>query len=331
MKTCYLKVATLCSVALFLGACSKDNDTQSTQKEIQHPKDPIEQLRTFRKQIAEAKAHPVLRSHETITLTEALWDVENHFNMTYSDPEQYYGRIASHELNFTLPVNETQRVLVHDAINLYNQLIVEARQVLSSEDFENKGLISMHLVEAEELEGELRVKFETKIGERCAYNPPGTVAGGPFGPNDNWMFASPMGKCDDPDIPSGADQQLQEKLFDALIGTFPETSPGQRNIYLDRKCFYFDGHDYDNVFIAYDGDDHCIPYLEMNRYFNGERYIISYTLPKQYHLYNYQPISIMIHTVHDDTDDSYTHFNEIEYGQLYRVNIDEFGEREELL
>lgn len=329
MKTCYLKAAISCTFALMLAACNKEGATPSSQNIVSMQDDPIEQLRTFRRQIEAVKADPDQRSQETIPLSEALWDVENHFNMTYSDPEQYYEETNKHQITLALPVSDEQ-VLVYDAVNLYEQVTEEARQALSSDTFESKGVISLHLDHAEEVDGNLMLTYEAKTGERSTYSPPINILGGPFGIDDDWIDTAPMGKCDDPDIPSGADEQLQEKLFDKLIGDIPEAEPGKRNIFLDRKTFVFDGYDYDNLYIT-DVCYSCISHEEMNSYYNHEKYIIDSIIPEQYHLIGYQPISIIIKTHKNLTYGTFSHLTEVEYGKLYRISTDEFGEVESLL
>lgn len=325
MKTHRIQFAAFCSCFLLLTSCNKDDSTPpaSTQK------NPIEQLRAFRQQIETFKGNPNLRSQETMPLDEALWDIENHFNLTYSDPEQYYAQTNKHEFTLTLPLNAENQVLVNQAVDLYGKVIQKARQALSSDDFESKGMISLHIDEITQEDEGIALKFEAKTGERSAYNPPVNLIDGPFGPEDNWMFASPMGKCDDPDIPSGADIELQEKLFDNLIGILPDENPRERNIFVNRKTFIFDGHDYAGVYINYDDEDLCIPYTQMNQLYSTEKHIITHTIPEQYHLYDYQPISIIICGTY--LEDYRTHLNEIEYGQLYRVSVEEFGTVEDLL
>lgn len=329
MRTCYLKVATFCSVALFLGACSKDTDIQPS-REITQQRNPIEQLRKFRKQIERSKEHPGMRNQETIPLSEALWGVENNFNVTYSDPEQYYVQTNIHEFTIMVPVGADQKVLFNDVTNLYEQVTEEARQSLESDEFAAKGLVSLQIEQAEVMGEVAQLKFKAITGERCAYSPPTYYVDGPFDTDDNWMDSWPQGKCDDPDIPSGADKELQEKLFDELIGTMPEASPGQRNIFVDRKTFVFDGRDYPGIYLSDKGSS-CIPYYRMNLLYHAEKSIITSTIPEDNHLNGYVPISIVIQCINPESENIITHFNEIVYGRPYRVNIDEFGEVRDLL
>lgn len=334
MKTHLLKVATLCTMAAFLGACDKDSTTPKENDEIvMQDNHPIERLKTFHRQIEAVKTHPSMRSSETTTVTDALWEVENYFNMTYSDPEQYYTSTSDHEFTLTLPVNNDQQVLVNDAVELYSQVIEEARASLISDMYENKGVVSLAIKETEASNDGLAITFIEKNGERCAHNPNPYINSveGPFTMDDNWMFAAPLGKCDDPDIPSGADKQLQEKLYDLLIESIPDAQPGHRSIYVNRKRIVFDGKIYPRIYYSCNPEEQCIHYPSMNNYFQGEKKAVSETIPEQYHLNGYQLISIEIHGATVDDDAYTTHVTEVEYGIPYQVRIDEFGEVEDLL
>lgn len=333
MKNKLFKTTTLCLSVAFLVACSKDKTSElpPNQGNSNQFNDPIEQLRTFSKQIESAKANPGAKNNETITLAEALWDVENHFNLTYSDAEQYYGQINDHEFTLSMPINENHEVLVYDAVNFYSDVIAKAREAYASDAFEEKGFISLAVKEAEEDNGVMHVTFLGKTGERGIYNPPIAHVNGPFGSDDNWMFAAPMGKCDDPDIPSGADEQLQEQLYIELIEPFTESAPGFRNIYVDRVCFIFDGTNYSNLYYTTDPGDICIEHEYMNDYYYAEKTIINRTIPEQYQLTGYSPISIEIEGIILDDPAALTHYNEIEYGKRVCVSIDEFGETRDLM
>ena len=93
----------------------------------------------------------------------------------------------------------------------------------------------------------------------------------------------------------------------------------------------FDGHTYNGVYLSDIDGDLCIPYYQMNQLFHSEKNIISNTIPEQDHLVNYSPIAIEINGVFSTYDNRFTHRNEVEYGQRYRVDIDEFGAVDDLL
>lgn len=330
MKNKLLKALTLFCAVLALNGCNKDGDNTSQNGEALLTHNPIEQLRTFKKQMEVARTNPETKSDETISLNDALWDVENYFNLTYSDAERYYGQMNEHEFTLSVPTDAAQQVLVYDVVSLYDEVVNQAREALVSDEFEDKGFISLTVKEVSTDARGTLITFSGKTGERTTYNPYTPHVNGPFGVDDNWMFAVPLGKCDDPDIPSGADEQLQEQLYIELIEPFTGSDEGFRNIYVDRKRFIFDGSIYAGVYYNTDLNDLCIDHEYMNDHYNAEKRIITQIIPNQYHLYGYAPISIEITGASVD-EIALTHHNEIEYGIRAEVNIDEFGDIEDLL
>jgi hypothetical protein len=330
MKNNLLKAMTLFCALLALSGCNKEGTRPSQNGNEQSSRNPIEQLRSFREQIETFKTNPGAKNSETITIDDALWDIENNFNLSFSDAESYYSQTKEHEFTLYLPITTDQRALVSDAVNLYFQVTEQARDAYANDGFSQKGFISLSVTNTEETDGLLQVTFSGKTGERSPYNPPIAHVDGPFGTDDNWLFAAPMGKCDDPDIPSGADEQLQEHLYAELIEPYVETGESVRNIYIDRKRFIFDGTTYPGVYYTTDPNHLCIEHEYMNDYYYTERQIITQTIPNQYHLEGYAPISIAIEGI-ELNNNALTHRNEIEYGVRIEVSKDEFGEIEDLL
>ena len=290
---------------------------------------PIEQLRSFRKQVEQVRAGA--KSDETLSLTEALWDVENYFNLTYSDVEWYYDQINDHEFTLPLPVDDQQQVLAYDAVALYEQVIDQARAAMQADEFDNKGFLSLTVKEVNQENQGTLITFSGKTGNRSNHNPIINHIEGPFDTDDNWMFAAPLGKCDDPDIPSGADEQLQEHLYAELIEPFIDAGTGYRNIYLDRILFVFDGSNYSGLYYNSHPEELCIGFMYMNDYYAGEKQTITRIIPEQYQLNGYSPISIEVSGVIIEDGTVATHYNEVEYGIRERVRIDEFGTIEHLV
>lgn len=317
----------MCCAAMFLRACNKDKVTETnTEVVVTQDKDPIEQLRSFRQLIKEVNAHQEARSNETMSLADALWDVENTFNLTYTDAENYHEGITTHEFSLYLPVDESHEVLVTDAVELYSQAVEQARTVLNNSKSEQGEFITLNITGTEEVNGSIRVDFSGKTGERTTYNPHPYHLEGPFGEEDDWMFASPLGKCNDPDIPSGADLQLQEKLFDTLIGILPDPAPGYRNIYVNRVMVEFDGSNAPGIYYNTDTEHLCIASEDMNNHYQSELRMITRTIPEMYHLNNYHPLSIEIIGDYIENQTAVTHRNIIYYGIRLQVSTDEFGE-----
>ena len=330
MKKSLFKVLTLFCAILAVAGCKKEEGNQPQHGEVVLSYNPLEKLRSFKKQIESVRLNPEVRSGETITLTDALWDVENYFNLTYSDAESYYSQINEHEFVLSIPTDSQQQVMVYDVVNLYDQLVNQAREALISDEFDDKGFVSLTVKEVNANARGTLVTFSGRTGGRGNYVYPIAHVDGPFGDDDDWMFAAPLGKCDDPDIPSGADEQLQEQLYAELIEPFIGNAPNSRNIYVDRRRFIFDGTTYNGVYYNEDSDNLCIGYGFLNDHYYAEKRIITQTIPSQYQLHGLAPISIEIKGSVLDNN-AVTHRNEIEYGIRMEVSVEEFGELEDLL
>lgn len=318
-----------CAIAA-LCACNKDNSTEPNHEQGANP---VDQLRAFRKQMEQVRTNPEAKSDETLSVSEALWDVENYFNLTYSDMENYYSQVNDHEFTVTLPVDDQDQILVYDAVALYDEVVNQARSAMQSDELENKAFVSLTLKEVSHEGRGVAVTFTGKVGNRCNHNyqPIENHINGPFGEDDDWMYASPLGKCDDPDIPSGADEQLQERLYAELIEPFVRTESDCRNIYTDRRQFVFDGRNYPGIYYNEDTGNLCIDHYSMNARYHAEKNVISRTIPDQYYLTGYSPISIAIFGILTDDWGAVTHRNEVEYGIRSRVSIEEFGTIENLI
>lgn len=329
MKKSPVKALALLCLALTIVSCNKEADNHVSNGVGEASRNPLEQLRTFKEQMERVKANPEVKTGETITLADALWDVENFFNLTYSDAESYYSKINEHEFVLSIPVDMQQQVTVYDAVNLYEQVVGQAREALISEAFDNKGFISLTVKSVSTDAKGTIVSFSGRTGGRCDYNLPSVHVDGPFGEDDDWMFAAPLGKCDDPDIPSGADEQMQEQLYAHLILPFVRDDDDCRNIYVDRRRFVFDGTTYNGIYYNESPEFLCMNHNEMNDCYFAEKRVITQTIPTQYQLGGLSPISIEIKGIGLDNN-AVTHRNEIEYGVRMEVSKAEFGELEDL-
>lgn len=328
MKKSLVKILALCCAVAVLSACNKDDSTNSNGSMAQTSQS-IEQLRIFRKQIEQVRSG--MKTEESLSLTDALWNVENHFNLTYSDVECYYDQIHDHEFTLSLPVDDQQQVLVYDAVALYENVIHQTRDAMEADEFENKGFLSLTIKEISQEHRGTRITFLGKTGNRSNHNQVINHIDGPFGSDDDWMFAAPLGKCDDPDIPSGADEQFQEHLYAELIEPYTKAENGYRNIYLNRTPIVYDGSTYSGLYYNPNPEALCISHSYMNDYYASEKQTISRIIPAQYQLNGFCPISIEISGIMTEDGTVATHYHEVEYGIREQVRIDEFGTIEPLV
>lgn len=331
MKKQFFSASMVFAMLFLSGACDKE-ERQVTDSPISPPETEIlERLRTFRGQIKAVSEGTLQRGSETITLEEALWDIENEFNVAHTRSGDYYSETAEHNFSLFLSIEEDHSVQIDDVVTLYALVEEQARQAYASDGFENKGFISLK-IESGMIDGDrIRLDFTGRTGNRTNYNPPTIYVDGPFNDDDNWVYAAPVGKCDDPDIPSGADEQLQEKLYDVLIPDPEQVAPGFRNIYVNRKHFIFDGADYQGLFYCDTDDCNCIPFYMMNSYYQSLKRILGQLIPEQYHLNGYHLDAFEIRGIQNAVEHYITHQVYAEYGQRIQISISEFGEVQDLL
>lgn len=333
-------------VAVVLVGCKKENEPQNnnngnpTEVAQQQNGDAVKRLLEFRKQVKRHKDNPFEKSGETLTLSEAIWDIENNFNATYTKPEDYYTATAEHFFSIYLPVSATGTVLLDDVLDMYEQAKSAAREAYSNDGFTNKGFISLTAKLGQDYGDQVRIDFFGRTGERTAHPnlPPHDTAMylGPFSYNnedhDNWHFQAPNGRYGNPNCGSGADEQLNEKLDEYMIAHRVSPENGERSIYLDRLEIIFDGtYPSYPVFFRPNPNDVYINFNQMNMYYQRERRAIFETIPALYP--GYEPFQIKIKG--DAPFEPYTlgitHRNEIQYGRRMQVSISEFGEVEDLL
>lgn len=331
MKAQIIRAGVVVGMLLALAACNKEQESRQIYDEGEQTKDVMNQIRKFRSQIQSVKEGSLQRDEGTITLEEALWDIENEFNIAHTRSADYYSETAEHSFTLYLPILDDNSVKIRDVVALYELVEDNARMAYARDGFENKGFISLKIKSGEVNGGWIRLDFTGRTGNRTNYNPPTYYPDGPFNETDDWLFSAPMGKCDDPDIPSGADEQLQEKLYDVLIPDQHETDTGYRTIFVNRKQFIVNGKDYPGLFYCEDEDCYCILHYLMNSYYQGIKRLLTQILPEQYHLNGYHLDAFEIRGIHNPSEHYITHQIYAEYGQHIQISVSEFGDVEDLL
>ena len=92
-----LYVMACCGIAAMLSSCSKEQGpglSNGVNTPASNHTDPIQQLRDFRKHLTLSNAQSDTKSEETLSLEQALWDVENHFNPTGDGEGEYYATVC---------------------------------------------------------------------------------------------------------------------------------------------------------------------------------------------------------------------------------------------
>lgn len=346
-RTLYLLTAALLVVfasCVFIG-CNKDKETIVDNNEqaimsLPQGEEAIARILNFRNQVEAYKKNPAVKSAETISLAEAIWNIENLFNLTYAKPEDIYSATSEFVFSLYLPIDAQGNVFESDLCYLYEQVKALARTNYANLDFADKGFLFMTVELGEQIEGFARIDFRGKAGERCAQNIvnvnsyDSAMYIGPFRREDYWDYKRGNGKCDGSYAHSGADDQLEIHLQEYISSLLRVSDAGCRSVYLNRINISFDGRSAPSyAFYRTNVDATCIDFNNMNYYYGRERKYIVDILPNDpsAQIYGYVPVEIHIEGIELDTPSAITHQNRVTYTQRFVANISVVGETQDLL
>ncbi len=325
-KNIFIALAALMTLAV---SCKKNNiektDNGNMNPVVQTDNSSVAKLLKFKKQVEYYKANPNIKDGETMSIEEAVWNLENLFNVTYTFPEYGYSELVTQEFSLDI-ASDNGLVLCSDVAALYEELKDESRELYANDGFtDNKGFLTLH-AEMDNTRGGETVKVKITTGEKINYNlPPEPHPAGPI--SKCWKYKRYLGDCDGNDMWTGGDEQLQLALEDYNNSLQPQAQNGYRYVYINREVKSFDATIYPNMNLFYREDvtDECICVHEMNECYFGERYVIFKHIPQQYG-YGEDFCVTNIHIEGRDKGTYLCHWNEIEYGERQVVSLNEFGE-----
>ena len=328
----------IASVAIVMFACKKESEPQTnnsnpSQVVGQQNNDAVGRIVKFKKQLAYYKANPDIKDGETISLEDAVWNIENAFDATYAFPEDAYTETRTQNFTLHLNVGDDGNVFLSDLTLFFEQMVNAARSLYANDGFTDKIFISLMAKVLETKNDGVDVKITMITGERTNVNnnPPDARCYGPFREGDDWKYAFGMGKCDTL-VYGGADFQLQEHLKSLLRSSLEEPQVGCRNIYVNRQQIVFDGRGVPSIFYRTDTADVCIPWIYMNDCYQAEKRAIWGIIP-EIHSISGEPIGIFIsgESGRSNETEYITHRNVIDYAERIEANIGDVGEAEDLL
>ena len=90
MKRLYLHfiILLVAGMTITTVSCNKEQATTDTSQ----GEATLARIMNFKQQVDYYKANPAIKDGETVTLDEAIWNIEALFNLTYAYPELSYGR-----------------------------------------------------------------------------------------------------------------------------------------------------------------------------------------------------------------------------------------------
>lgn len=331
--TLVVLLLTILTMVLFV-SCQKEktNETPTTQKDAS-PQEAINRLVEFKNQVESHRKNPSERTSEIIGLEDAVRDIENTFNATYSQPEVVCSATSEFEFSLYLTVDADNNVQLYDLLDLYDEAVASAREAYANDGFTNK-VFRLLLVDADNpTNGVVRLRFKGRTGERSSepQTPDHDTVSHwvPFHSGDNYHYD--YGKCDGTGI-DGADEKLTQYIQPYITSLLSTPPVGMRAIYINTIEIRLKGSDYQNdLFYSADVTSTCIDFINMNRLYNTEKTLITETLPEdpQGEVYGMTPTDI---SVQSDTNQSYiSHDNYVTYAQRVIAYLNDVGDMEDLL
>lgn len=295
----------------------------------------LKRISEFKNKVKDHRNNSLARSSETIRLEDALWNIENVFNATYSQPEIRCSETSEFTFSLYLAIDSNGNVFLNDLFDLYDQVVIEARNAYSNDGFTNKAFLYMTIESDGISDNKVRLVFRGRSGERtdipwhpyqdtCLYK-------GPFGIDDNYHYD--YGKCDGTGV-DGADEMLTCHVGNYIASHLTTPHVGMRAVYINTIDIILYGCVYTNdLFFRTNIHSTCIDFNNMNRLYNTEKALVTETLPcdPQSDVYGMTPIGIFVYPEHRANYDFIAHNNRVTYSWRVIADLNVIGEVEDLL
>lgn len=332
-----LTVLSLAAISL-LGVVSCQKEKTEEKPIVQQDPEAqraLERISEFKNKVKDHRNNSLARSSETISLEDALWNIENVFNATFSQPEIACSERAEFEFYLYLPVDVNHEVRMDDLLYLYDEVVDMARTAYINDGFINKVFRFMTVDMDEPCQGSVKLTFKGRTGERnespwlhgqdtCMYL-------GPFLYGDNYDYD--YGKCDGTGF-SGADEMLTYHIGQYIASQMTMPPTGIRAIYLNSVELTLHGNDYPNdLFYRTNISATCIDFNNMNLLYGKEKKLITETLPGDplSIVYGMTPIDFSVLATNSMNPEFIAHDNCVIYTWRVLANLNDIGEIEDLL
>lgn len=321
-------------VGVMMTSCKKEKETVLNEKDQTEVNDSqnaavVSRILDFKNKVDERKLHPGMRSGETMTLEEAMNNIVDLFNVTYTDPMECYTSTENQKFSISVPLTVDGKILVDEVVAAYEQAVEEAREVYHTSTFANKGYRRLVVSCEIQRDGEVSLDFDGQYGSRTDHpQPPTPHVDGPFTVGDDWNYMDGMGSCDGL-LSGGADKVLQDTIMEEVRSLWPADPNGCRGFFTSYETHEFSPLlEYTGIFYSIDPDDTCIEWQYMNDYLAGERRNIFQAVPQEYSInlsgnpmqqYRYYVTNVVIEGQGDEDSGPIYHWTKVEYARYYYI------------
>lgn len=286
MKKTHLIIVSALAIAAFSTGCTKTYDTAIDA--LKQGEATLARIMDFKQQMDFYKANPAIKDGETMTLDEAIWNIEALFNLTYAYPELSYGHTVTADTVLYLPVGSNNTVLLTDLTAFYEQMYAVVRDLYQAIELDNKQFLILD-VEAGERNGSLQaIGMHTVQGSLRGEQPePGTPQQWePFEEGSPWYYGEDLGRLDGTFY---GEMDAADTLSRMLNANLVQKAPGGFT-YIYTNVIMKELYNWDHVEYSHNSYPGCGPYCEfykvnpsatdylldtdqMNFHYFGERYL----------------------------------------------------------
>lgn len=331
MKKTHLIIVSALAIAAFSTGCTKTYDTAIDA--LKQGEATLARIMDFKQQMDFYKANPAIKDGETMTLDEAIWNIEALFNLTYAYPELSYGHTVTADTVLYLPVGSNNTVLLTDLTAFYEQMYAVVRDLYQAIELDNKQFLILD-VEAGERHCnmqaiELNAMQGSVVAASDAFQNPRET---PFEEGVSWYYGEDGGNSNGQyiNIMDAADT-LSRTLNANLVQVAPAgwqysyTNIKMKELYPDQHWPYINGPNPDvGPYCEFYKEnptpqEYWMSSYQMNYHYNGECYLVQNVfrsdatdpIPSNYYLFH---VSIEDRNLSGDT---ILHHTQARYG--YRI------------
>lgn len=274
------------AIAVAVVSCKKEKVSQvevAVPQAYAHMQAEIDRIVGFKKQVETRKANQGMKSAETVTLDEAMNNIVDLFNVTYTEPMAYYTESERHYFTVSVALTADGKMLLDDVVSAYEQALAHAREVYHSSALPDKAYQRLMVTCTPQRDGTVDLMFDGKFGTKNDPPEPPTPNphhSGPFQQGDDWHYVVGMGRCDSTCLEEGADKVLQVTIMEEVLANRPVDPDGCRGFYTNFRKKVFCASENKGVFYRTDVNNTCIEWMEMNDFLVGEKNIIYHVLPQ---------------------------------------------------
>ena len=264
-------------------SCKKEYTTTDTSQ----GEATLARIMNFKQQVDYYKDNPAVKDGESVTLDEAIWNIEALFNLTYAYPELSYGHTKTADTVLYLPVGSGNTVLLTNLSVFYGQMYEVISDIYHGIELDNKQFIILDVELGDRHGNQQAIRLQCVQGSVRGIQPPTPqpIYWAPFADGPNWYYGQNGGMLNNhlegemdaadtlanmlntllvPKPPVGQQYIYTEIMMKELPNNYHE--PFSHNLYPGEYCeFYVHNPEQADFWLSTD---------QLNFHYFGERYLV---------------------------------------------------------